>query len=100
MIPNYLYLLFLVCVQALHFYFSVVISNSFNFIFETDMLRDSINYSFLNIMLSASPALHQALPIISVITQITQWVKLAVSIVGYYRLHSIILLFSNIYFLL
>ncbi len=68
MIPNYLW--FLVFVQALHFYFSVVISNSFNFIFETDLLRDSINYSFLKIMWSASPALHQAPPIISVITQI------------------------------
>ncbi len=43
MIPNYLYSQFLVFVQALHFYFYVVISNSFNFIFETDLLRDSIN---------------------------------------------------------
>ncbi len=43
MIPNYLYLWFLVFAQALHFYFNVVISNSFNFIFETDLLRDSIN---------------------------------------------------------
>ncbi len=45
MIPNYLYLRFLVFVQALHFYFSVVISNSFNLIFETDLLRDHINFS-------------------------------------------------------
>ncbi len=58
MIHNYLHLWFQVFVQALHFYFSVVISNSFNLIFETDLLRDSINYSFLNIMLSASSALH------------------------------------------
>ncbi len=43
MIPNYLYLWLLVFVQALHFYFNVVISNSFNFIFEADLLRDSIN---------------------------------------------------------
>ncbi len=57
MIPNYLYLQFLVFVQALHFYFSVVIRNVFYFIFETDLLRDSINYSFLKIMLSASPAI-------------------------------------------
>ncbi len=42
-IPNYLYLRFLVFVQALHIYFSVVISNSFNFIFETDLLPDRIN---------------------------------------------------------
>ncbi len=34
---------FLVFVQALHFYFNVVISNSFNLIFETDLLLDSIN---------------------------------------------------------
>ncbi len=40
MIPNYLYLWLLVFV---HFYFNVVISNSFNFIFEADLLRDSIN---------------------------------------------------------
>ncbi len=39
----YLYSRFLVFVQALHFYFSVVISNSFNFIFETDLARDNIN---------------------------------------------------------
>ncbi len=59
MVPNYLYSRFLAFVQALHFYFSVVISNSFNFIFETDLLRDSINYSFLKIMLSASaPSSH------------------------------------------
>ncbi len=45
---------------------SVVINNSFNFIFETNLLCDSVNYSFLKIMLSASPALHQAHPIISV----------------------------------
>ncbi len=57
MIPNYLYLWFLVFVQALHFYFSVVISNSFNFIFETVLLHDRINYSFLKIMLSASPVI-------------------------------------------
>ncbi len=45
MIPNYLYSWFLVFVfvQALHFYFNVVISNSFNFIFEADFLCDSIN---------------------------------------------------------
>ncbi len=30
-------------VQALHFYFNVVINNSFNFIFEMDLLLDSIN---------------------------------------------------------
>ncbi len=54
-IANSLYLRFLVFVQALHFYFSVVISNSFNFIFEIDLLCDSINYNFLKIMLSASP---------------------------------------------
>ncbi len=41
--PNYLDLWLLVFVQALHFYFNVVISNSFNFIFEVDLLRDSIN---------------------------------------------------------
>ncbi len=40
---HYLYLWLLVFVQALHFYFNVVISNSFNFIFEADLLRDSIN---------------------------------------------------------
>ncbi len=43
MIPNYLNSRFLVFVQALHFYFNVVMSNSLNFIFETDLLRDSIN---------------------------------------------------------
>ncbi len=43
MIPNYLYSQFLVCVQALHFFFNVVISNTFNCIFETDLLRDIIN---------------------------------------------------------
>ncbi len=53
-------------------------SNSFNFIFETDLLRDSINYSFLKIKLSASPALHQAHPIISVITQISARLRLTV----------------------
>ncbi len=44
MIPNYLYSWFLVfLVQALHFYFDVtlVINNSFNFIFEMDLLLDS-----------------------------------------------------------
>ncbi len=78
MIPNYLYVWFLAFVQALHFYFSVVISNSFNLIFETDLLCDSIDYSFLKIMLSASPALHQAPPIISVITQMNAWLRLTV----------------------
>ncbi len=43
MIPNYLYSWFLVFVQALHFDFNVVINNSFNFIFETVLLLDSIN---------------------------------------------------------
>ncbi len=43
MIPNYLYSRFLLFVQALHFYFNVVINNSFNFIFETVLLLDSIN---------------------------------------------------------
>ncbi len=43
MIPNYLYSRFLVFVQSLHFYFNVVISNSFNFIFEADLLCDIIN---------------------------------------------------------
>ncbi len=52
-------------VQALHFYFSVVISNSFNLIFETVLLHDRINYGFLKIILSASPVLHQAPPIMS-----------------------------------
>ncbi len=33
----------LVFVQAVHFNFNVVISNSFNFIFDTDFLRDRIN---------------------------------------------------------
>ncbi len=42
MIPNYLYFWLLVFVQALH-YFNVIISNSFNFIFEADLLRDNIN---------------------------------------------------------
>ncbi len=72
MIPNYLYSRFLVFVQALHFYFNVVISKSCNFIFEADLLCDSINSSFLRvkIKLSASPVLHQATPIISVTTQI------------------------------
>ncbi len=62
---NYLYSWFLVFVQALH-YFNVVISNSFNLIFEADLLRDSINKSFLRveIKLFASPALHQHTPII------------------------------------
>ena len=42
-----------------------------SFYIGTDLLRDSINESFLrvNIMLSASPALHQATLIIAVITQ-------------------------------
>ncbi len=75
-IANSLYLRFLVFVQALHFYFSVVISNSFNFIFEIDLLCDSINYNFLKIMLSASPEL-QAPPIISVITQMYARLRLA-----------------------
>ncbi len=72
MIPNYLYSRFLILGLALHFYFNVVISNSFNFIFEADLLSDSIIQSFLRvkIMLSASPVLHQATPIISVTTQI------------------------------
>ncbi len=78
MIPGYLYLWFLVFVQALHFYFSVVISNSFNCIFETDLLCASINYNFLKIMLSASPALHQAPPIIYFITQINARLRLNV----------------------
>ncbi len=43
MIPNYLGSWLLVFVQALHFYFNIVISNSFNFIFEVDFLCDSIN---------------------------------------------------------
>ncbi len=43
MIPNYLYSQFLVFVEALHLYFDVVINNSFNFIFEMDLLLDSIN---------------------------------------------------------
>ncbi len=37
MIPNYLY------IRNLHFNLNVVISNSFNCIFETDVLHDSIN---------------------------------------------------------
>ncbi len=82
MIPNYLYswleYKWLVFVQALHFYFNVVISNNFYFIFETVLLCDSINYSFLKIMLSASPALHQAHPIISVTTQINAQLRLTV----------------------
>ncbi len=42
MIPNYLYSWFLVfLVQALHFYFNVVINNSFNFIVKMDLLLDS-----------------------------------------------------------
>ncbi len=46
------------------FYFNVVINNSFNFTFETDLLQDSINYSFLRIKikLSESPALIKPLP--------------------------------------
>ncbi len=73
MIPNYLYLWLPVFVQALHFYFNVVISNSFNFIFEADLLRDSIiKVSWL----SASPALHQAPPIIAVATQINARLRL------------------------
>ncbi len=43
MIPNYLYSQFLVFVQALHLYFNVVITNSFNCIFKTDLFCDSIN---------------------------------------------------------
>ncbi len=43
MILNYLYSRFLVLVQALNFYFNVVISNSYNFIIEADCLCDSIN---------------------------------------------------------
>ncbi len=43
MIPNYLYSQFLVFVQVLHMYFNVVFSNSFNLIFEADLLRDSIH---------------------------------------------------------
>ncbi len=43
MIANYLYSQFVVFVQALHFYFKVVVSNSFNFIFEEDLLCDRIN---------------------------------------------------------
>ncbi len=43
MIPNYLYSRFLVYVQDLHFYFSVMIRNGFNCIFETVLLRDRIN---------------------------------------------------------
>ncbi len=39
----FIYLWLLVFVQALYFYFNVVISNLFNFIFEADVLRDSIN---------------------------------------------------------
>ncbi len=78
MIHNYLYLWLLVFVQALHFYFNVVISNSYNFIFEADLLRDSINKIFLEIKLPASPALHQAPPIISVITQINAQLTLTV----------------------
>ncbi len=61
MIPNYLYSWFLIfLVQALHFYFNVVINNSFNFIFEMDLLLDSINQSFLRVKINipASPALH------------------------------------------
>ncbi len=61
-----------------HFNFSVIISDSFNFIFETVFLRDSINDSFLKIMLSVSPALHQAPPIISVIPQINARLRLTV----------------------
>lgn len=50
---------------------NVVINNSFNFIFEADLLCNSINLSFLRvkIKLSASPALHQATPIIALTTQ-------------------------------
>ncbi len=47
---------FLVFVEALLFYFNVVISNSFTFIIEADLLHDRINYR-VNIKLSASPAL-------------------------------------------
>ncbi len=71
MILNYLYSRFLVFVQALHLYFNVVFSDSFNCILETELICDRINSSFLRvkIKLSASPALHQATPIISVTTQ-------------------------------
>ncbi len=47
MITNYLYSRFLVFVQALHFNYNVVISNSFNCIFEADLLCDSFNKSLL-----------------------------------------------------
>ncbi len=73
----FIFMISSICV-GLPFYFSVVISNSFNLIFETDLLRNSINYSFLKIMLSASPVLHQALPVISVITQINARLRLTV----------------------
>ncbi len=46
--------------------------------FEKVLLCDSINHSFLEIMLSASPALHQAHPIISVITQMNAQLRLTV----------------------
>ncbi len=80
-ITNYLYSRFLVFVQTLHFYFNVVIRNVFNFTFETDLLRDSINSSFLRvkIKLSASPPLHQAPPIIAVIIQINARLRLTVA---------------------
>ncbi len=78
MTANYLYSWFLVFVQALHLYCYVVISNTFNLIFEADLLCDSINESFLEIKLSASPALHQATPIIAVTTQINARFRLTV----------------------
>ncbi len=43
MIPNYLYSRFLVLVQVLQLYFNVVVSKSFNLIFEADLLCDCIN---------------------------------------------------------
>ncbi len=66
-------------------------SNSFNFIFETVLLCDSINYSFLKIKLSASPALHQAHPIISVITQINALLRLTVCVRLQYNYKVIII---------
>ncbi len=60
MIPNYLYSWLILY----RLYIFVVINNSFNFTFETDLLQDSINYSFLRIKikLSESPALIKPLP--------------------------------------
>ncbi len=73
----FIFMIYSIC-TGFTFFFSVVISNSFNFIFETVLLYDSVNYSFLKIMLSASPALYQAHPIISVITQINAQLRLTV----------------------